>query len=35
VPTIWGASSLGVESLLCGAIGSIVGVFVGVRIAES
>ena len=35
VPTIWGASSLGVESMLFGAIGSVVGVFVGVRIAES
>ncbi|HEY8407535.1 MAG TPA: hypothetical protein VIK66_06125 [Gaiellaceae bacterium] len=35
VPTIWGASSLGVESLLFGAIGGVVGVFVGVRIAES
>jgi hypothetical protein len=35
VPTIWGASSLGVESLLLGTIGSVVGVFVGVRIAES
>ena len=35
VPTLWGASSLGVESLLFGAIGSVVGVFVGVRIAES
>jgi hypothetical protein len=35
VPTLWGSSSLGVESLLFGAVGSIVGVFVGVRIAES
>jgi hypothetical protein len=35
VPTLWGASSLGVESLLFGAIGSVAGVFLGVRIAES
>jgi hypothetical protein len=35
VPSLWGSSSLGFESLLFGAIGSIAGVFVGVRIAES
>jgi hypothetical protein len=35
VPTLWGASSLGVESLLFGAIGSVVGVFAGIRINES
>jgi hypothetical protein len=35
VPTLWGASSLGVESLLFGAVGGIVGVVVGVRISES
>jgi hypothetical protein len=35
VPTVWGASSLGVESLFFGAVGSVVGVFVGVRISES
>jgi hypothetical protein len=35
VPVLWGASSLGGQSLLFGAIGSVVGVFVGVRIAES
>ena len=35
VPTLWGASSLGVESLLFGAVGGIAGVFVGARIADS
>jgi hypothetical protein len=35
VPTIWGASSLGVLSLLFGAAGAIAGVFLGARIAES
>jgi hypothetical protein len=35
VPTIWGASSLGAQSLLVGGIGAIVGVFVGARIADS
>jgi len=34
VPTLWGASSLGVESLLFGAFGSIVGVFVGARYVD-
>jgi hypothetical protein len=35
VPTLWGAGSLGLESLLFGAVGSVLGVFAGVRIAES
>jgi hypothetical protein len=35
VPVLWGASSLGAQSLLFGALGSIVGVFVGARIGES
>jgi uncharacterized membrane protein YeaQ/YmgE (transglycosylase-associated protein family) len=35
VPTLWGASSLGVQSLLFGAVGSIVGVFVGARYVDS
>jgi hypothetical protein len=35
VPTIWGASSLGLESLLFGAVGSVVGVFAAIRINES
>ena len=35
VPVLWGASSLGAQSLLFGAIGSILGVFAGARIADS
>jgi hypothetical protein len=36
VPVVlWGASSLGVQSLLFGAIGSVVGVFVGARYVDS
>ncbi len=35
VPTLWGASSLGVESLLFGALGGVAGVVVGARIADS
>jgi hypothetical protein len=35
VPTLWGASSLGVVSLLFGAAGGIAGVVVGARIADS
>jgi hypothetical protein len=31
---LWGASSLGVQSLLFGAIGGVAGVFVGVRLSE-
>jgi ABC-type cobalt transport system substrate-binding protein len=35
VPTLWGASSLGVESLLFGAAGAVAGVIAGARIANS
>jgi hypothetical protein len=35
VPTLWGASSLGVQSLLFGAVGGIAGVYLGARISES
>jgi hypothetical protein len=35
LPTMWGASSLGAQSLLFGAAGAVVGVVVGARIAES
>ena len=36
VPVVlWGASSLGVQSLLFGAVGSVVGVFVGARYVDS
>jgi hypothetical protein len=35
VPLLWGASSLGGESLLFGALGGIAGVFIGARISES
>ena len=34
-PTVWGASGLGLESLLFGAIGGVAGVLIGARIAES
>ena len=34
-PTLWGASSLGAQSLLFGAIGSILGVFAGARITDA
>jgi hypothetical protein len=35
VPVLWGASSLGAQSLLFGALGGVAGVFVGARISES
>jgi uncharacterized membrane protein YeaQ/YmgE (transglycosylase-associated protein family) len=35
VPTLWGASSLGLASLFFSGIGAVVGVFVGARIAEA
>jgi hypothetical protein len=35
IPVLWGASAMGAESLLFGAIGGIAGVFLGVRISES
>lgn len=34
LPSLWGASSLGVESLLFGAIGGIAGVLLGARLSE-
>jgi hypothetical protein len=34
IPSLWGASSLGVESLLFGAIGGIAGVLLGARLSE-
>jgi hypothetical protein len=34
VPVLWGASTLGVESLLFGALGGVAGVFVGARLSE-
>jgi hypothetical protein len=35
VPVVlWGASSLGVQSLLFGAVGSVVGVLVGARYVD-
>ena len=35
VPTLWGASSLGMQSLLVGALGGVAGVILGARIADS
>ena len=34
VPELWGASSFSLTSLLFGAIGAAVGVWVGVRVAD-
>ena len=34
VPTLWGASSLGLESLFAGLLGGIAGVWLGARIAD-
>jgi hypothetical protein len=34
VPTMWGASSLGLESLLFSGVGGVAGVFAGLRIAD-
>ena len=34
LPVLWGASSLGALSLLLGAVGGVVGVFVGARLIE-
>ena len=31
---LWGASSLGVQSMLFGAVGAVAGVFVGARISD-
>jgi hypothetical protein len=35
LPTLWGASSLGVESLLFGGAGAVAGVLLGARIGET
>ena len=34
VPTLWGASSWGMESLLFGVLGGIAGVWLGVRVSD-
>lgn len=34
VPTAWGASSLGAQSLLLGAVGGVAGVLFGARLSE-
>ncbi|HEY2543344.1 MAG TPA: hypothetical protein VGH92_09860 [Gaiellaceae bacterium] len=34
VPTMWGASSLGLQSLLFSGVGGAAGVWAGLRIAE-
>ena len=34
VPSVWGAGSLGLESLLLGAVGGVVGVLLGARLAD-
>ena len=34
LPSLWGASSLGAESLLFGAIGGVAGVLLGARLSE-
>jgi hypothetical protein len=34
IPTLWGASSLGAQSLLVGALGGVAGVLLGARISE-
>ena len=35
VPTLWGASSLGLESLLAGVLGGVAGVWLGVRLSDA
>jgi hypothetical protein len=35
IPTLWGASSLGVASLLFSGVGAIAGVLIGARVSES
>jgi len=35
VPTLWGASGLGLQSLLVGALGGLAGLWAGVRISEN
>jgi hypothetical protein len=34
IPSLWGASSFGVTSLLFSGVGAVAGVYVGARIAE-
>jgi hypothetical protein len=34
LPTLWGASSLGVESLLFAGLGGVAGVWLGVRLSQ-
>ncbi len=34
VPTLWGASGLGLTSLLFGVVGSVGGVFIGARLQQ-
>jgi hypothetical protein len=34
VPTLWGASSLGMQSLLAGLLGGIAGIWLGVRVSD-
>ncbi len=34
VPTMWGASSLGLQSLLFSGVGGVAGIWAGLRIAE-
>ena len=34
VPTLWGASSWGMESLLFGVLGGIAGIWLGVRVSD-
>jgi len=34
VPSLWGASSWGIESLLFGGLGAVAGIWLGVRVSE-
>ncbi len=34
LPTLWGASGLGLESLLFGAAGAVAGIWLGVRVSD-
>ena len=34
VPSLWGASSWGIESLLFGGLGAVAGIWLGVRVGE-
>jgi hypothetical protein len=35
LPVLWGGSTFGVASLLCGALGGVAGVWLGVRLNDS